>query len=519
MKRVLILLAAVLLAAALTIAVLISSCSSLGLKPAGSGDGNGAASSSAATEGDSTAPAQDLSIGENIKAEDTDSSWDAATSTSITLNGSSASVSGPGATISGATVTIAAAGTYVVSGTLSAGQLLIAAGEDDNVRLVLNGLNITSNENAVIYAATADKLVIILADGTENRLTDGSSYSYVDATAEEPNAALFSKCDLSINGAGSLTVSANFKHGIATKDDLVIASGNITVSAVNAAIRGKDSVTVLGGTFNLTSKQGDGIHTANETDTDKGWILIKDGSFTIDAYNDGIQAATAMQIDKGTFDISTGKGNSGTSSTESYKGIKASGNLTINGGMYTISSSDDCIHSNADITVVGGSFSLESGDDGIHADKDAIINGDINIKKCYEGIEATNVIINGGTINIVASDDGINGAGGNSTSTAGGRQQDRFSASTGTITINGGTLTIAAAGSGSGDGLDANGNLTIAGGSITFITPSGARDYEPLDHDGTLSMTGGELIIDGKKYDASTMGSYSGGMRGGPGRR
>ena len=507
----------VLLATTLILTVFMSGCSFLGLKSVGDNGNEANGNSALADDVDSAEPVQDVSITENIKATDSDSSWDAATSTKIILNGNSVSASGSGAAVSGGIVTITDAGTYVVSGILNAGQILIATDEKDNVRLVLNGVKITADKNAAIYAATADKVVIILADGTENTLTDASSYTYADATAAEPNATLFSKCDLSINGTGKLTVGANFKHGIATKDDLVIASGNITVNAVSATIRGKDSITVLGGTFNLTSKQGDGIHTANETETDKGWILIKDGSFTIKAYNDGIQAATAMQIDKGTFNITAGQGVSGTSAAESYKGVKADNNLVINGGTYTISSSDDCIHSNADITITDGSFTLESGDDGIHADKNVTINADINIKKSYEGIEATNVVIDSGTINIVASDDGINGAGGNSTSTAGGRQQDHFSGSTGTITINGGMLTIAAAGSGSGDGMDANGDMTITGGSITFITPPGARDYEPFDHDGTFSMTSGEVIIDGKKYDASTISSYSGGMRGGPG--
>ena len=431
-------------------------------------------------------------ITEKLKDEDTDSSWDASTSTQITLTGSTATVSGSGATVSGGTVTITKAGTYVVSGTLSKGQLLVNAAKDDLVRLVLNGADITADTNAAIYAAQADKLVIILADGSTNTVADAASYTYADTEKEEPNAAIFSKCDLSINGTGTLDVTGNFNHGIATKDDLVIAGGNITATAVNVAMRGKDSVTVLDGVLNLTSLTGDGLKSTNDTDADKGWILIKGGEFNITAYNDGIQAQTTLQIDGGTFNIATGGGwpggslkrgsharnndgvVSGSNPTDgSYKGIKSDGVIVINDGTFTISSYDDSIHSNGDITINGGSLTAQSGDDGIHADGTVTINnGTIDIKNSYEGIEGAFINLNGGKISVYSTDDGIN-----------------VSSSSGLLTISGGDIYVNAG----GDGIDSNGSAVMTGGTLYVDGPTSSGD-EAIDTERGFSINGGILV-------------------------
>jgi hypothetical protein len=182
-----------------------------------------------------------------LKDEDTEASWDASTATKIELNNNSATVSGSGASVSGSTVTLSQAGTYLVSGTLSDGQILVSAANDDLVHLVLGGADITNSSGAPLYASQCDKLVVTLADGTSNTLTDGgASFAYNDAANEEPNAALFSKDDLTLNGTGSLIVNASFNNGIGTKDDLVIVSGNLTVSAANHGVKGNDSVRVVG---------------------------------------------------------------------------------------------------------------------------------------------------------------------------------------------------------------------------------------------------------------------------------
>jgi hypothetical protein len=191
-----------------------------------------------------------------------------------------------------------------------------------------------------------------------------------------------------INGGGSLTVSAGFNNGIVTKDDLTISDGKITVTAANHAIRGNDSVTITGGEFNLTAG-ADGIQTNNETESDKGRIDIQTGTFTIIAVNDGIQSDTLLNILGGTFKITSGNGVSASSavSTESYKGIKSAGDIAISGGTFAITGLDDGIHSNANITINDGEVSVSSSDYGIHADGGLTIkNGTIHVVKSYEGI-------------------------------------------------------------------------------------------------------------------------------------
>jgi len=462
--------------------------------PADAGISSGSAETTESlTDTESSFDAVSLnSITENIKDEDTDSTWDESGSTLIMLDGTTATVTGSGATVSGSTVTITEAGTYVLSGTLSKGQILVSASKDDLVRLVLNGVDITADTNAAIYAAVADKLVLILAEGKTNTIADGTSYTYADTEKEEPNAAIFSKCDLSINGTGSLTVDGNFDHGIATKDDLVIADGNITVDTVNVALRGKDSVTILDGTFHLTSKEGDGIKSANDTDADKGWVLIKGGTFDISAYNDGIQAYTTLEINDGSFHIITGGGwpggslkrgshaisndgvVSGTNPTDgSYKGIKSSGSIVLNGGTFTISSYDDSVHCNGDITINGGNLAAQSGDDGIHADGTVTINGGmIDIKNSYEGIEGAYINLNGGKISVYSTDDGVN-----------------VNNSSGLLTIAGGELYINA----SGDGIDTNGSGVMTGGTAYIDGPTSSGDGA-LDYQNQFTISGGTLI-------------------------
>ncbi|MDR3091100.1 MAG: carbohydrate-binding domain-containing protein [Clostridiales bacterium] len=452
----------------------------------------------------------------SVKAEDTDASWDAAAAVKITLNGASATAGGAGAEVKGGVVTISKAGTYVISGKLTNGQIAIAAAKTDTVRLVLNGAEIKSAAGAPIYASQCGKLIVTLAEGTANTITDGGvKFAYAKADDEEPNAALFAKNDLTINGKGTLAVNAGFKNGIAAKDNLIIASGDITVNAANHGIRGNDSVTILGGAFNIKAGN-DGIQTNNETEADKGWIAISGGTFSVTAAHDGLQADTTLNISAGTFSISAGGGaekkltiTDGDAASTSYKGVKASGNLTISGGAFTLDSYDDAVHSGAAITISGGGFTIATGDDGMHADGDLTIkSGEINVKRSYEGLEGDNVYIGGGDISIVSSDDGINAAGGADGSGFGGRLGgDKFAAGGGmsgqfggdrsgggshSLNISGGTVKVVA----SSDGLDSNGTITISGGTVvTQAIP--ARDGDAIDADGTVTFTGGTIVYAG----------------------
>lgn len=410
--------------------------------------------------------------------------WNTYQSSDIIFNGDSILLDGVGAVVDGSTITIVTSGTYTVSGTLHDGQIIVDAEGTDIVTLVLNNVDITCSSSAPIYVMNADEVIIALEDGSENYVTDGSSYVYADATTEEPNAAIFSKDDLIITGTGALTVDANYNNGIQSKDDLTITGGIITVNAVNDAIKGKDSIGILDAEITIDAG-GDGLQSNNDEDAEKGYILIESGTFDITSGEDGIQAETSLTIKNGNIVINSGA-----------KGLKAGVALFINDGTFEITSSDDSIHSNGDIAIENGVIVLSSSDDGIHADSTLKINnGDIRITRSYEGLEGADVIVNGGTIDIVASDDGINGAGGtdNSGYSGFGGRQDTFAADESTITITGGTLTIEAATSGDGDGLDSNGALSISGGDIVIIVPSSYRDYSSLDASGTFSLTGGRV--------------------------
>ena len=233
-----------------------------------------------------------------------DDSFDRQSAASITLSGSTAQSNGSGVSINNATVTISKEGCYLINGELEDGQIIVDAGDSDKVQLVLDNASIHCSTGSAILVRNADKVKVTLAADSENELSDGTEYQTDD---DNPDAALFSKDDLVINGSGSLTVQGNYKHGIAGNDDLVITGGRLTVNSLSHALRGKDSVAILDGTFVLTS-QKDGIQASNTEDSTKGWVQIDGGNFTIQSSGDGIQAETNLSIYDGSFTITSGGG-------------------------------------------------------------------------------------------------------------------------------------------------------------------------------------------------------------------
>ncbi len=469
--------------------------------------------------------------------------WDAEAATKISLNGSSITVSGKGATASGSTLTITAAGVYVLSGTLADGQIIVDAADSDKVQIVLNGVSITCPDSAPIYVKQADKVFLTLADVTKNTVTDGSAYTLADGE-DEPNAAIFSKDDLTINGTGALIVNANYNNGIASKDDLVITGGTITVTAVNDSLRGRDSVAIYDGVFVINAAQGDGIQSNNDEDTEKGWISIDGGTFDITAGNDGIQAETVLQITDGTVTIKTGGGSANAStdsqgneqrgwgrwdnqtnpvatedstdtsdSSDSAKGITAGTAIYVIGGNINIDSSDDSVHSNGDVTISAGTLTISSGDDGIHADSALMVDsGDIDISQSYEGLEGTSITVNGGNIQVTAKDDGFNAAGGNDGSALGGRPgENNFTGENSSdgnesifIRITDGYIAINA----SGDGIDSNGSLYVDGGTVLVNGPTN-NGNGPLDYNGIAEITGGTFTAAGSSGMAQNFSDSS----------
>ena len=435
--------------------------------------------------------------------------YDAEAGVAIALTGSSASCDAGSVVISGNTVTITEEGTYLLSGSL-AGMIVVEAADTDKIQLVLDGAVITNGTNAAIYAKEADKLFITLAAGSQNKLSS-SGYTTIDENSID--GVIFAKCDLTINGSGSLDIEAAEGHGVVTKDDLVVAGGVLTVNAREHGLEGKDSVRIADGQLNLTSGK-DGIHSENNDDAEKGYIYVANGQFTIISDGDGISAGCILQIDNGSFSILAGNGSSNRTVARdengdavSAKGIKAAGAMTLNGGTIVIDAQDDALHAAGNLTVNGGSLQLATGDDGIHSDETAAVaGGRVDIRDGYEGIEGKDVVIAGGEIHINVTDDGLNAAGGNDQSGFGGWMGggDRFGATDSTLTISGGILYINAA----GDGLDSNGDLIVTGGETYVSGPENGANGA-LDYGGTGQITGGVLVAVGAFQMAMNFGNTS----------
>lgn len=464
-------------------------------------------------------------IDTSVSKTDQDASYDESSATKISLSGNSASISGDGASEKDGTITIQQEGTYVVTGTLNDGQIIVQAADTHKVHIVLKGASIYCADHAALFIKQADKVFLTLADGSENTLGSGSSYHLSDEDSNV-DGVIFSRADLTLNGSGKLTVNAKYKHAIVSKDDLIVTGGAYAITAGNGGgLYGKDCVKITNGTFTIQSGT-DGIQASNAEQADRGYVYISGGALHITAGTDGIQADNVLRIDGGTFQITSGggsanastdqKGNKNpgwgmwgpgskeetaktedpTDTSDSAKGLKAGVSLSVRGGTFTIDSSDDSVHCNGTVTITGGTFALSSGDDGVHAGDALLIqNGTIAISQSYEGLEGLNVTISGGKIQLTASDDGINSAGGSDTADQGRPGQNQFNVSEDSdlfIKMIGGSVTVGAG----GDGLDSNGNLIIEGGSV-LVSGSANNGNGALDYEGTAKITGGTVVAAG----------------------
>ncbi len=525
------------IAAVLGVALLATGCSGTSDETT-AGETTSSATSAATTASGTTS--ETVSSTDYFTDRDFEIGYDESSSVYITLNGDSAEADegAEGVTISGSTVTITAAGVYVLSGTLDDGMIIIEAGSEDKIQLVLNGVDITSSESAPIYVKQADKVFITLESGTENTLTNGGTFTAIDEN--NIDAVIFSKDDLTINGSGSLTITSPAGHGIVSKDDLKVTGGTITITAANTGLRSNDALCLTNANITISSGT-DGVHAENDDDASVGYIYIESGTYYITAEGDGISASGFLFIEDGVFDIAAGGGSengssessdswgnfpgsssggrggtmpgmggtgstddgssevaalSSTSSTSSsddstsMKGMKAGDVIIIDGGTFVIDSADDSVHGNSSVTINGGSFEIASGDDAMHAEEELTINGGtITITESYEGLEGCDVYITDGEIDITASDDGINAAGGNDSSGFGGRGNDMFGSSDNTVEISGGTINIAAG----GDGIDSNGTLVMSGGTVYVFNPT-SGDTSILDYGSTGTITGGTFV-------------------------
>lgn len=292
----------------------------------------------------------------------------------------------------GTSLTVDTPGTYTVSGKCANGSIKIKKGTT-GVTLILDGLELTSEDTAPLACGKSSEVTVTAAEGTENTLAD-TEYNNDDEHPENENAEnAVIKCkdgsDVTLCGSGTLNINANGKNGIK--------------SGASTKEEGEASLTIEEITLNINAPVNDGINA-------EAYIAVKSGSITVDA-----------------------------------------------------------------------------GDDGIHCDLIADIGAadssgpEINITGCCEGLEAAELNMYSGNIRIYSEDDCLNAA----NSDLGDYD---FS-----LLIAGGALYMYSV---SGDGIDSNGSLTISGG-VTEVWTANTADNQPLDADGTITVTGGTVFAAG----------------------
>ena len=393
-------------------------------------------------------------------------------------------------------IRITEGGEHRLTGTYD-GMVVVDAGKED-VTLVLAGAEITSDGQAAVYVRNAGHVTVTLEDGSGNTLTG--------------KKGILSEADLLLNGTGALTVSAKEGHGIVSKKSLTVADGS----------------------YNITSAK-DGIHAENADDPALGSILITDGTINVVSSGDGISATGTLQIDNVNAVIQSGGGaenaaahedewmmgwgggrgffgwdadSSGTdaggtddeTAVTSFKALKSDGDMLLNGGVFSLDSAEDTIHTNANLTLNSGVYTLAAGDDGLHADLALVINGgELTVTESYEGVEAKTIDVMDGILTIKASDDGFNASGGTSTG------WNMMAAEEGVyFKVSGGTIYLDA----DGDGLDSNGDFIMAGGEVYVSGPTNSGNGA-LDYGGEAIAQGGTVIAAGAAGMAESFGTGS----------
>lgn len=447
--------------------------------------------------------------------------------TEITLSDSKSTCDSPAVRVSDNQITITRTGTYVLSGSLTNGQIVVDA-SGEKVQIVLKDASINCDTSAAIYVKSADKVFVTLAENTSNTLTNTKDFIAIDDN--NIDAVIFSKSDLSLNGSGTLTIHAAYGHGIVSKDDLVITSGTYDITAARHALSGKDSVRIADGVFTLNAKK-DGIHSENTDNDEKGFIYIADGTFSITCDSDGMDAEETLQVDGGTITIAAGD-----------DGLHADGDLVLNDGTITITKSYEGLEGKT-VTITGGSYAVTSSDDGVNAAGDGTAgnssdsassdsskeqkmpsgtppkqpqnssdstempqppqNGDSTEApqppQNSDSTEAPQPPQNSDSTEMPNAPKGAPNGNGNP---GPGGMEDTTDYNR--IQISGGMLTVNAG----GDGLDSNGDLTVTGGEIYIDGPVQGGNGA-LDCSGTATISGGTVIAVGSSGMAENFSSSS----------
>ena len=456
-------------------------------------------------------------------------SYKASEAVKITLNKTTATVSGSGVKADGSTITITEEGVYIVSGTLEDGQIIVDASDSDKVQIVLDGVHINCKTNAAIYVREADKVFITLAENSSNTLGGGNEYTQIDDNTVD--GVIFSKSNLVCNGTGSLTIEADYKHGIVSKDDLVITGGTYKIAAADNGITAKDQIKILNGSFDIDAANS-AVKAKNTDDAELGNIYIAGGIFTIEAEQDGFHATGSIVVDDGTITVNSGDDGfhaeldtvihgGPTLAEKSNEGLEGK-RVVVNGGDITINASDDGINA------------ANSGDDGVNAinpGANAVGSGDDDSNAASSNNDSSAAVNSGDDGSISGEADGKepqqmppdteNGSDmqpsqdfdpenapsdgnapqnfdpGNAPSDGDAPQKMQGGPGGGGnselyIKITGGTLTVSA----DGDGLDSNGGLLVTGGTTIVYGPTSDGD-SALDYDGSAIATGGTLAAIG----------------------
>ena len=316
-----------------------------------------------------------LDIEDMFSDRDKEIGFDEATDTLITLAGSSAICNSESVVVEGSTVTITDEGTYILTGNLENGQIVVDAEDSDKLQIVLNGADITCETSAAVYVKEADKVFITLAANTENSLAVTKEFAEIDDN--NIDSAIFSKADLTVNGTGNLKISTAKGHGIVSKDDLVITDGIIEIQAAGHGLEGKDSVRIADGKFEINVEE-DGIHSENDDDSELGFVYIAGGEYIINAKDDGIHAGAQLVIDEGNISIQ-----------KCEEGLEGQ-----------------------TVDVRGGNLILIASDDGINATSPKDADEEDADDNPFEVDANAYIRISGGTVEVTAYGDGLDSNGG-----------------------------------------------------------------------------------------------------------
>lgn len=382
--------------------VFFCSCSQSEASSSADGSSNSSGSSSgssSASSSDTAAKEEELTENDMFTSRDLSGDYDESEAVKITLGDSIVISGGSSAKADGSTITISEEGVYILSGKLDDGNIIVdCADETAKVQLVLNNAEIKCSNYAPIFAKSADKLFITLAENSENVIEDSGEY-VLGEDDSNVDGAVFARCTTTINGSGNLTVKGTQAHAVVSKDNLKITGGSLNVEAVSDALQGKDSVRICGGEINVKAGE-DGVKTSNDEDEDKGNVYINGGSLTIDAGDDGVHAENQLEILDGTINI-----------TNSYEGLEGA-DITISGGNISVVASDDGLNAagGSDGEMAGGSpFEFQNLQGSDYSLK--ITGGYLLVNAGGDGLDSNGTLtIEGGVVLVSGPEDSGNGA-------------------------------------------------------------------------------------------------------------